>query len=92
MNKNYTHIHTQVLWAYEKESKGRTQYKNCKETNLQGEEMEEWYVEGHTGLHVGYFQGLDFNFELWCDGYLLQNGNKQILCHAYINDENVSWI
>lgn len=31
------------------------------------EETAEWYVEGHTWLlvYVGYFQGVDFNFELW---------------------------
>lgn len=39
------------------------------------EETAEWYVEGHTWslVYVGYSQGVDFNFELWFHGYLLQD-------------------
>ena len=50
--------------------------------------------EGHV-ITCSYFQGPGIHFKLWFHRYLLQNWNKQvnkqILGHARINEENVSW-
>lgn len=82
---SYTHIHTRKCYEYmkkeiheihEKENKGMNQPRNRNDGDLRWEETAQRYVDGYTLLYVGYFQGPDFNFELWFHAFLLQNWNE----------------